>query len=159
MLNKSNWTPSKQSYYTEVLSESVSSNYLSATTPSTTMTTTTSTNKDKKAEHHVRSQLPSSAIQFDNNVDCQTKSTHDTALTIACAGRQDSLIQLLLDYGADIEHKNKRGFSPLMIATIHNFEDIVKILLDNNANVEVQFEKTRDTPLTFACRMGFYEVR
>jgi hypothetical protein len=52
----------------------------------------------------------------DNNVitsdgidlDTQTESNHDTALTLACSGGHDELVALLLQRGADIEHRDKK---------------------------------------------------
>ena len=39
----------------------------------------------------------------------QTDSNHDTALTIACAGGHDDLVQILLAKGSVIEHRDKKG--------------------------------------------------
>ena len=43
------------------------------------------------------------------DVDHQTESNHDTALTLATAGGHDELVNLLLDKAADIEHRDKKG--------------------------------------------------
>ena len=45
----------------------------------------------------------------------QTDSNHDTALTIACAGGHDDLVQLLLAKGSDIEHRDKKGNTLLLL--------------------------------------------
>ena len=42
-------------------------------------------------------------------LDAQTESNHDTALTFACAGGHADLVSLLLSRGADIEHRDKKG--------------------------------------------------
>lgn len=42
-------------------------------------------------------------------LDAQTESNHDTALTLACAGGHAELVSLLLSRGADIEHRDKKG--------------------------------------------------
>ena len=43
------------------------------------------------------------------DIDMQTESNHDTALTLACAGGHDDLVELLLRKGADLEHRDKKG--------------------------------------------------
>ena len=43
------------------------------------------------------------------DVDQQTDSNSDTALTLASAGGHDELVTLLLVKGADIEHRDKKG--------------------------------------------------
>jgi len=42
-------------------------------------------------------------------VDAQTESNHDTALTLAAAGGHGRLVALLLSRGADVEHRDKKG--------------------------------------------------
>jgi len=75
------------------------------------------------AEHS--SQLPVhpsstslSHLRFQNriDVDCETESNHDTALTLACAGGHEELVLLLLQRNANIEHRDKKGFTPLILA-------------------------------------------
>ena len=39
-----------------------------------------------------------------------------TALTSASAGGHEELVNLLLSQGADIEHRDKKGFTPLILA-------------------------------------------
>ena len=63
---------------------------------------------------------PLSHLRFQNriDVDCQTESNHDTALTLACAGGHEELVLLLLQRNANIEHRDKKGFTPLILAGI-----------------------------------------
>lgn len=98
-------------------------------------------------------------ISYGINVDSQTESNHDTALTVACAGGHEELVKLLLVRGANIEHRDKKGFTPLILAATGGFDKIVEILLNNAANMEAQSERTKDTPLSLACSGGRYEVR
>ena len=56
--------------------------------------------------------VPAAALaQLSTNVDVdsQTESNHDTALTLACTGGHAELVSLLLAKGADIEHRDKKG--------------------------------------------------
>jgi Ankyrin repeat len=45
------------------------------------------------------------------DVDAQTESNHDTALTLAAAGGHGRLVSLLLSRGANVEHRDKKGTS------------------------------------------------
>lgn len=49
------------------------------------------------------------------DVDQQTESNHDTALTLAAAGGHDELVRLLLAKNADIEHRDKKGMLHLFL--------------------------------------------
>jgi ankyrin repeat protein len=64
-----------------------------------------------------------SHLRFQNriDVDCETESNHDTALTLSCAGGHEELVVLLLQRGANIEHRDKKGFTPLILAGIFPF--------------------------------------
>ncbi|XP_011496279.1 PREDICTED: ankyrin repeat and KH domain-containing protein 1-like [Ceratosolen solmsi marchali] len=92
------------------------------------------------------------------DVDSETDSNHDTALTLACAGGHEELVELLLSRGADIEHRDKKGFTPLILAATAGHQKVVEILLNHGADIEAQSERTKDTPLSLACSGGRYEV-
>ncbi|XP_064212242.1 ankyrin repeat domain-containing protein 17 isoform X4 [Tribolium castaneum] len=92
------------------------------------------------------------------DVDSKTDSNHDTALTLACAGGHEDLVDLLINRGADIEHRDKKGFTPLILAATAGHEKVVEVLLNHNADIEAQSERTKDTPLSLACSGGRYEV-
>ncbi|KAF7285836.1 ankyrin repeat and KH domain-containing protein 1-like isoform X5 [Rhynchophorus ferrugineus] len=91
-------------------------------------------------------------------VDSETESNHDTALTLACAGGHEELVTLLISRDADIEHRDKKGFTPLILAATAGHDKVVEILLNNSADIEAQSERTKDTPLSLACSGGRYEV-
>merc|ERR1711902_259575 len=67
-------------------------------------------------------------------------------------------VTLLLSRGADIEHRDKKGFTPLILAATAGHDKVVEILLEHNADIEAQSERTKDTPLSLACSGGRYEV-
>lgn len=79
-------------------------------------------------------------------------------MTVACAGGHEDLVKLLLVRGASIEHRDKKGFTPLILAATGGFDKIVDILINGGANIEAQSERTKDTPLSLACSGGRYEV-
>lgn len=92
------------------------------------------------------------------DVDAQTESNHDTALTLACAGGHSELVKLLLQRGANIEHRDKKGFTPLILAATAGHAEVVDILNSHGADMEAQSERTKDTPLSLACSGGRMEV-
>lgn len=92
------------------------------------------------------------------DLDSETDSNHDTALTLACTGGHEELVELLLSRGADIEHRDKKGFTPLILAATAGHEKVVEVLLNHGANIEAQSERTKDTALSLACSGGRYEV-
>ena len=91
-------------------------------------------------------------------VDAQTESNHDTALTLACAGGHADLVSLLLSRGAEIEHRDKKGFTPLILASTAGHMEIVEMLLDSGSDIEAQSDRTKDTALSLACSGGRLEV-
>ena len=91
-------------------------------------------------------------------VDAQTEGNHDTALTVACAGGHAELVTLLLARGATKEHRDKKGFTPLIHASTSGHTAVVEILLDHGVDIEAQSERTKDTALSLACSGGRYEV-
>ncbi|XP_022247672.1 ankyrin repeat domain-containing protein 17-like isoform X2 [Limulus polyphemus] len=92
------------------------------------------------------------------DLDSQTDSNHDTALTLACAGGHEELTSLLLQRGANMEHRDKKGFTPLMLAATAGHAGVVEILINHGSDIEAQSERTKDTPLSLACSGGRFEV-
>lgn len=43
------------------------------------------------------------------DIEQQTESNHDTALSVAAAGGHDDLVRLLLEQGSELEHRDKKG--------------------------------------------------
>ena len=96
-------------------------------------------------------------VYFDN-INDKTESNHDTPLTLACQGGHTELVQLLVERGADLEHRDKKGFTPLILSATGGFAEICEILLDAGAIIEAQSDRTKDTPLSLACSGGKKEV-
>ncbi|CAF3550465.1 unnamed protein product [Rotaria socialis] len=101
-----------------------------------------------------------SHLRFQNriDVDCETESNHDTALTLACAGGHEELVLLLLQRNANIEHRDKKGFTSLILAATAGHASIVLRLIEHGANIEAQSERTKDTALSLACSGGRQDV-
>ncbi|KAM4676580.1 ankyrin repeat and KH domain-containing protein 1-like isoform 2-T2 [Discoglossus pictus] len=92
------------------------------------------------------------------DIDAHTESNHDTALTLGCAGGHEELVSVLIARCANIEHRDKKGFTPLILAATAGHVGVVEILLDKGADIEAQSERTKDTPLSLACSGGRQEV-
>ncbi|XP_056372521.1 ankyrin repeat and KH domain-containing protein 1 isoform X2 [Hyla sarda] len=92
------------------------------------------------------------------DIDAHTESNHDTALTLGCAGGHEELVSVLIARCANIEHRDKKGFTPLILAATAGHAGVVEILLDKGADIEAQSERTKDTPLSLACSGGRQEV-
>jgi hypothetical protein len=43
------------------------------------------------------------------DIEQETESNHDTALSVAAAGGHDDLVKLLLQRGSELEHRDKKG--------------------------------------------------
>lgn len=100
-------------------------------------------------------QVKSKSSLFDLNFH---DSNHDTALTVACAGGHEEIVLMLINRGADIEHRDMKGMTSLMLAATNGHAKIVEILFSHGANLEAQKDKSKDTALSLACSSGRYDV-
>ncbi|KAI9892857.1 MAG: hypothetical protein M1814_001016 [Vezdaea aestivalis] len=67
---------------------------------------------------------------------------------------QKTAAQLLLQNGANIEARNKYGWTPLHWAAIKGHNPSVEVLLNNGADIEVQARKRKRTALHEAAKHG-----
>ena len=65
------------------------------------------------------------------NVSSAQNSHGDTPLHIASRFGKAACVKTLLDYNADISHKNSEGKTPIQVTTSYN---ITVMLIDNGAN-------------------------
>ncbi|KAH0490177.1 hypothetical protein TgHK011_001657 [Trichoderma gracile] len=74
-----------------------------------------------------------------------------TAIIVAVLERRTDVVKLLLERKASVHHRDKDGFSPILIATAHSTDaEIVRILLEGGANLNDAHPATGDTPLHLA---------
>ena len=74
-------------------------------------------------------------------------------LDLACSKGQASIVQLLLNHGAEVNLRNETGFSPFDSACSNGHESIVQLLLNNGAEVNLCNE-TGYSPLNSASVNG-----
>ena len=74
-----------------------------------------------------------------------------TALIVAVLEKKTEVVQLLVERRANVHHRDKDGFNPILIATAHSTDaDIVRILAEAGANLNDAHPATGDTPLHLA---------
>lgn len=91
-------------------------------------------------------------------VNVPSGSENNIPLTLACWKGHGEVVKLLLEYGSDIEHRNKAGCTPLMLAAREGHLKTTRLLLTHNAQVNVPSGSNDDTPLTLACWKGHKDV-
>lgn len=84
-------------------------------------------------------------------------STDDAILMQAGIKGKSSTIELLLDYGASINLKNKAGNTALTLAAAKGNLDVVKHLLDHGADAHAENE-AGDTALSLTIQIGHAEI-
>jgi ankyrin repeat protein len=92
------------------------------------------------------------------DVNAQTDNTHETALSLASQHGRDEVVDLLCHNGANIEHKDRKGFTPLILAATGGWVNCVNTLINSGAKLEAMSERTKDTALSLACSSGRKEV-
>lgn len=91
------------------------------------------------------------------DVHAQTQ-TGDTALTYACENGHTDVAEVLLYYGAELEHESEGGRTPLMKACRAGHICTVKFLIQKGADVNRQTTNNDHTPLSLACAGGHQQV-
>ncbi|MGE5196118.1 MAG: ankyrin repeat domain-containing protein [Anaerolineae bacterium] len=75
-----------------------------------------------------------------------TEHRWETALHRACAGENLALVQLLLEKGADVNHKDLAGRTPIYYSRT---PEIVQALLDKGASLSHRSTYSEETPLQY----------
>lgn len=91
------------------------------------------------------------------DVHAQTQ-TGDTALTYACENGHTDVAEVLLYYGAELEHLSEGGRTPLMKACRAGHICTVKFLIQKGADVNRQTTNNDHTPLSLASAGGHQQV-
>lgn len=72
----------------------------------------------------------------------------NSALNLAACEKYPAIIKLLHDHGADVDHQNKNGRSPLMEAALWERIDNVRCLLEHGANRNLRDIHSRPCKMT-----------
>uniref|UniRef100_A0A1I8BTT7 ANK_REP_REGION domain-containing protein n=1 Tax=Meloidogyne hapla TaxID=6305 RepID=A0A1I8BTT7_MELHA len=84
-------------------------------------------------------------------------TSRDTALTIAADKGHHAFVALLLDYGAQINARNKKGCTALWLSCSGGHLETTQVLVDYKADTELQ-DNRKLTPLMIAFRKGHFKV-
>ena len=91
-------------------------------------------------------------------IDTPTETTLDSALTWACTLGNEHIVELLLSKNTNVEHRTKDGCTALMFASLAGHVEVARMLFDDRAEINVESDSNKDSPLTFACWKGHQEV-
>ena len=80
-----------------------------------------------------------------------------SALITAAKLGEISLARELLESGADINHRDKEGYSPLHMAAYKGHSHFIDFLLENHAVIDILDQHCR-TPLMLACWRGHMDI-
>ena len=92
------------------------------------------------------------------DIDTPTETTLDSALTWACTLGNERVVDLLLTQSTNVEHRTKDGCTALMFASLAGHVKVAEMLLDHRAEINVESDSNKDSPLTFACWKGHQDV-
>lgn len=83
----------------------------------------------------------------------------DTKQTLLNAVQQKDLhtVKKLIRAGADLDQRNERGRTPLMIATYNNDVEIAEILIETGADVNIQ-DDMYNTPFLYAAAESYLDI-
>jgi len=74
------------------------------------------------------------ATDYINHVNSKGK----TALILAAEYGDKTIVEILLDNGAEIEKKNSKGSAALILAVYYGNNDVVELLVEKGANINIQ---------------------
>ncbi|XP_035703978.1 ankyrin repeat domain-containing protein 17 isoform X5 [Folsomia candida] len=107
---------------------------------------------ESSREGHI--QVVKCLIAAGAKVNAETDETHETALTLSACGGFLEAVDTLVNKGADIE---LGASTPLMEASQEGHYQVVKYLLDKNAQIHRETQ-TGDTALSYASENGHVDV-
>lgn len=99
--------------------------------------------------------------QFNNYLGGESVNSSDddgnTPMHLAAREGHESIVDLLVNKGADVNVNNDNNYTPLHLAAIEGHESVVSLLVKKGADVNIQ-TKDWQTPLHLAARHGYIKI-
>lgn len=93
-------------------------------------------------------------VRHGADMDAEEDADHLTPLMMAIGSGRQSAAKYLIQAGADINKKDSRGFTAVHDASAMGQTDLLRIMLDCNADIEAEAHVDRLTPLHRAVESG-----
>eukprot|EP01032_Pedospumella_encystans_P015869 gene15869-18130_t len=90
-------------------------------------------------------------------VESRNSSTQWTPLIVAAYKGYADVVELLLEYGADLSAKGKKGFTALIAASQNGWIEVVRVLLKHGADVHLALEDG-STAIVAASAGGYQDI-
>merc|ERR1712050_241235 len=74
-------------------------------------------------------------LEKNADINAQIETNSNTALTLACFQGRAPVVKLLVQHNANVEHRAKPGLSPLMEAASGGYQEVGRVLIEANADV------------------------
>ncbi|XP_065198833.1 ankyrin repeat domain-containing protein 17-like [Sycon ciliatum] len=84
----------------------------------------------------------------------EAEASLDAMLSLACRQGKQDIVELLLESGSLVNHRNKAGNTPLLEACSQGHVDVARLLLDRGSVIDAPTELKSDSALTWACTLG-----
>ena len=94
-------------------------------------------------------------LEHSADIEAQSERTKDSPLSLACSGGRYEVVELLLNRGANKEHRNVSDYTPLSLAASGGYVNIIKLLLQHGAEINSRTgSKLGISPLMLAAMNG-----
>ena len=98
------------------------------------------------AARHNHPEVVKVLLSYDADLEIDTPIQRGSALSVATERGNTEVVRLLLEAGANVNHRSRPNFSPLQWAVVENREDILRILMKYNPKVNL-VDEDGDTAL------------
>eukprot|EP00004_Rigifila_ramosa_P002549 TRINITY_DN12679_c0_g1_i1.p1 TRINITY_DN12679_c0_g1~~TRINITY_DN12679_c0_g1_i1.p1 ORF type:complete len:559 (+),score=168.21 TRINITY_DN12679_c0_g1_i1:8-1684(+) len=96
-------------------------------------------------------------VEAGESIDAVNPDQETILFVAARMGRAD-LVEYLLAKGANVTQENKHGWTPVLVATEYNANEVVPLLIEHGADVNTAHPFDGETILSVATRKGHTEI-